>query len=82
MALAKQLISSLAAPFQPKQYVDEYRKNVERLIAEKRKGRNITPVEQPQPGKVVDIMDALKRSLEKGAKPRAKRASGRKRSAA
>ncbi len=51
MALAKQLIDSLAGPFQPRQYVDEYRKNVERLIAQKRKGREVTPVEQPEPGK-------------------------------
>jgi DNA end-binding protein Ku len=86
IALAKQLINSLAAPFQPRQYVDEYRKNVERLIAQKRKGREFTPVEQPKPGKVVDIMDALKRSLENSRKPAkaasAKRASGRKRKAA
>jgi len=86
MALAKQLINSLAAPFQPKQYVDEYRKNVERLISQKRRGREVTPVDQPKPGKVVDIMDALKRSLENSAKPAkeasAKRARGRKRKAA
>lgn len=86
MALAKQLITSLAAPFQPKQYVDEYRKNVERLIAQKRKGREVTPVEQPAHEKVVDIMDGLRRSLENSGKPAkdtgTKKANGRKRKAA
>jgi DNA end-binding protein Ku len=86
MELAKQLINSLTGPFEPRQYVDEYRKNVERLIAQKRKGRPVTPVEQPRPGKVLDIMDALKRSLENSRKPSKdsgiKRANGRKRKAA
>lgn len=86
LEMAKQLINSLAGPFQPQQYSDEYRKNVERLIAQKRKGREVTAVDQPKPEKVLDIMDALKRSLEnsrkmaKGAK--AKRSSGRKLKAA
>jgi DNA end-binding protein Ku len=68
--LAKRLIETLASPFRPEKYNDEYRKNVERLIAQKRKGSEVTPVEQPKPGRVVDIMEALKRSLESKARPR------------
>ena len=34
--LAKQLINSLASPFHPEQFEDEYRKNVEKLITTKR----------------------------------------------
>jgi DNA end-binding protein Ku len=78
--LAKRLIDMLASPFKPEQYEDEYRKNLERLIAQKRKGHEVTAVAQPKPSKVVDIMDALRRSLEapqsaktKGPKKSAKR---------
>src|SRR6185312_11788078 len=61
--LAKRLIETLVSPFRPEQYHDEYRKNVEQLIAQKRKGKKITEHEQPKPAPVVDIMDALRRSL-------------------
>lgn len=73
--LAKKLIDSLASPFKPEKYHDEYRKNVERLIAQKRKGREITPVEQPKEPNVVDILDALKKSLESKPRPTARRKS-------
>jgi DNA end-binding protein Ku len=69
MDLAKRLIDTLASPFKPEQYEDEYRKNVERLIEQKRKGRDFTPVSQPKPAPVVDILDALKRSLDTKARP-------------
>ncbi|MDP9171843.1 MAG: Ku protein [Acidobacteriota bacterium] len=76
MALAKQLIDTLASPFKPGQYKDEYRANVERLIREKRKGHEVTPVEQPKMKPVVDIMDALRQSLKsKGAGKRARKAA-------
>jgi DNA end-binding protein Ku len=69
IALAKQLIDTLASPFKPQQYKDEYKENVERLIAQKRKGHTVAPVEQPKMKPVVDIMEALRRSLESRAKP-------------
>jgi DNA end-binding protein Ku len=78
--LARRLIDTLAAPFRPEKYKDEYRENVERLLEQKRKGQKITVVEQPKTAPVVDIMDALRRSLESPAKK--KRASRRPRKAA
>jgi len=62
-ALAKNLISQLAAPFKPDQFHDRYRENVERLIEQKRNGEKITAVKQPRKAPVVDLMEALKRSL-------------------
>ena len=70
MDLATRLIDTLASPFKPELYKDEYRKNIERLIDQKRKGREVTEVSQPKPEKVVDILDALKRSLESNGTPR------------
>jgi non-homologous end joining protein Ku len=48
MDLAKRLVDTLASAFRPEKYEDEYRKNVERLIAQKRKGKKMTEVEQPK----------------------------------
>jgi DNA end-binding protein Ku len=64
--LAKKLIESLAAPFRPEQYHDEYKRRVEELIDKKRKGQKITPAkQQPRRAPVIDIMTALQQSLSK-----------------
>jgi len=64
LALAKNLIQHLAGPFQPETLHDTYRENVERLIEEKRKGQKITAVPSRKKAPVIDLMEALKRSLE------------------
>jgi DNA end-binding protein Ku len=63
LELAISLVNHLKAPFKPEQFTDTYRQNVERLIEQKRKGRKITAIEQPRKAPVIDLMDALKRSL-------------------
>ena len=53
--------------FKPENYKDEYRIRVLAMLAEKSKGQEIT-IAPPAPqrgGKVVDIMEALKRSMER-----------------
>ena len=67
MDLAKRLIVTLASPFKPEQYKDDYKKNVERLIDQKRKGKTVTVVSQPKVKPGTDIMEALKLSLERKA---------------
>jgi DNA end-binding protein Ku len=66
--LAKSLISRLSAPFKPAQFHDTYRENVEQLIEKKSKGEKIAAVRQPRRAPVVDLMEALQRSL-KSARP-------------
>lgn len=61
--LAKQLIKSLAAPFRPEQFQDEYRANVEKLIERKRAGKKVIPIRQPKTAPVGDLMRALQQSL-------------------
>ncbi|HYL65356.1 MAG TPA: Ku protein [Candidatus Methylomirabilis sp.] len=61
--LAEQLIQSLAAPFEPQKYRDEYQENVKGMIAAKLKGQEITEVAQPHMAPVIDLMEALKKSL-------------------
>jgi DNA end-binding protein Ku len=68
--LAKKLIDTLAAPFKPGQYHDEYKKNVEELIDKKRKGQKVTPIRQPKTAPVVDLMQALQQSLSRTAASR------------
>ena len=65
--LAKKLIETLAGPFKPEQFHDEYKKNVEQLIEKKQKGQKITPIKQPKQAPVIDLMQALQRSLAKTA---------------
>jgi DNA end-binding protein Ku len=79
MDLAKRLIDALDSPFRPEQYNDEYRKNIEHLIAQKRKGKKVTEHEQPKMAPVVDIMDALRRSLDRKPAARAGKKSAGKR---
>jgi len=79
--LAKTLITRLTAPFRPTQFEDTYRENVERLIEQKRKGQKVTVVKQPRRAAVVNLMDALRRSLkasEAGAKKAPRKAQPRK----
>ncbi len=65
VALARELISKKAAPFEPSKYHDSYADAMRALIAEKAKGKRIlarpSPAE-PQ-GKVVDLLEALRKSL-------------------
>ena len=61
--LAEQLIQSLAAPFEPQKYRDEYQENVRGMIQAKLKGQEITEVAQPHMAPVIDLMEALKKSL-------------------
>jgi DNA end-binding protein Ku len=70
--LADQLIQSLAAPWQPDKYRDEYQQNLRTMIDAKLKGQEVTEVAQPHLAPVIDLMEALKKSLaEKKAPPAA-----------
>lgn len=67
--MAKSLVEHLTAKFKLSEFHDTYRDNVERLIEEKKKGEKVTVVKQPRKAPVIDLMEALKKSLQ--AKPHA-----------
>jgi DNA end-binding protein Ku len=69
--LAQQLIASLAAPFQPEKYKDEYQENVRTMIDAKLQGKEVTEVAQPHMAPVIDLMEALKKSLAEKQAPAA-----------
>ena len=54
--------------FNPENYKDEYRIRVLAMLDEKSKGKEIVTNKAPAPkhGQVIDIMEALKRSMESG----------------
>jgi DNA end-binding protein Ku len=64
LKLAKVLIESAVDKFKPEQYKDTFRENLKKLIEAKAKGKETKPVPEPQVPKVVNIMEALRRSLE------------------
>jgi DNA end-binding protein Ku len=67
--LAVQLIDKKSAPFDPKKFEDHYGSALKELVEEKRKGRKVVAHEPERPagGNVVDLMEALKRSIEGSA---------------
>ena len=62
--LAMQLIDSLAAPFEPEKYRDEYQESMKALIAAKQRGQEVKATVHPTRAPVIDLMDALKKSLD------------------
>jgi DNA end-binding protein Ku len=85
VGLATQLIKHLAGPFKPEQFHDTYRENVEKLIAQKKKGVKVTTTEpEKRKAPVIDLMEALQKSLEaSGSADKApkKKAPGRRKAA-
>lgn len=81
MKLAGQLIDTLTAKFDLGKFHDEYKANVARLIEQKQKGERVTAVKTEKPARVVNILDALRKSLAENKpaerKPRAKSRRGK-----
>src|SRR6266851_3171504 len=72
--MAKALVNSLAAEWDPSKYTDQYRENLMRIIQGKVKGKKVElePATEPRQAEVVDLMERLRRSLEQsGGKARA-----------
>jgi DNA end-binding protein Ku len=68
--MARQLIQQLATDWHPEEFRDEYREKLEDLVAKKVEGQEITLAAEPEqePTKVVDLMEALKASVEQAKK--------------
>ncbi|REK10546.1 MAG: Ku protein [Actinobacteria bacterium] len=63
--MAASLIDNLTKPFEGENYVDTTREQIEELAQKKVAGEEIIAVEaSPEPTKVVDLLDALKASVE------------------
>jgi DNA end-binding protein Ku len=61
--LAKHIVNQKAGRFEPEKFEDHYETALIELINQKRSGKPITPKERPATGNVVDLMEALRRSV-------------------
>ncbi|TMC02537.1 MAG: hypothetical protein E6J30_11390 [Chloroflexi bacterium] len=73
LEMAKALIESLADRFEPQRYKDEYREAVMRVVQAKIDGEVIEAPPAPQTAKVMDLMEALRASVEAAKKSRSTR---------
>jgi DNA end-binding protein Ku len=64
IAIAEKIIEQQAGPFDPSEFNDRYEDALRELIEQKKKGKGrVVAVEEPQDTNVVDLMEALRRSL-------------------
>src|SRR5262245_31019436 len=64
LQLARQVIDSLEAPFDPETLVSEYRRDLRALLEAKLSGQEIAaPEEEPEEAPVIDLMEALRASV-------------------
>jgi DNA end-binding protein Ku len=87
--LARHIVEQKSGSFEPDKFEDQYETALVDLINRKRAGKPITPKERPRGENVVDLMEALRRSVggagaetkapeRKGAKKQRKAAAGQK----
>ncbi|MDA9535878.1 DNA repair protein [Bradyrhizobium sp. CCBAU 21362] len=86
--LAKHIVNQKAGTFDPEKFEDQYETALIELINQKRAGKPIVPKERPRGENVVDLMEALRRSVggaaaetatpKKAAKKPRKAAAGQK----
>lgn len=84
--MARNLVQQLSADFEPDKFKDEYRMAIKKLAKQKVAGKEIvvSTEEEEEPAGVIDLMEALKASVEQAKKGtgRARKSTGRKKTAA
>jgi DNA end-binding protein Ku len=75
--MAESLIENLTSSFNPEEYHDDYREGLLQVVEKKVAGEEIEVIPEAEPSKVVDLMEALKASVQAttAKKPAAKRAA-------
>ena len=75
--MAKSLIENLSGAFKPEKYDDEFRRELLKLLRAKAKGKELPEPKQEEEAEVVDLMAALRESVERSKKQQ----NGKKRTA-
>lgn len=71
--MATELVRTMSGPWEPKSYEDTYQKQVRELVKAKESGKKPKAVAEPaEPTKVIDLADALQRSMERAGGRKAK----------
>lgn len=83
MAMAESYIETLAGDFEPDEYTDQYREALLEVIDAKKEGAVAVEQteEEPEEGKVVDLMEALRQSVEQAKESRAAGSKAKKETA-
>jgi DNA end-binding protein Ku len=72
LEIAKKIIEQQEAKFNPAEFKDRYEDALRELIQRKMKGQPVVTTQEPEEeGKVIDLMEALKKSLKGGGRKRA-----------
>jgi len=85
MDLAKHIVETKSGHFDPEKFEDHYEAALKELIEKKSKGIKIEAPRERAPAKVINLMDALRRSVKEERQPgrkqqtkRSKRIEGQK----
>ena len=67
--MAKMLIENMTKPFEPAAFKDKYQEKLRNAIMKKIQGQEIVAVDTSGPSNVIDLMEALQKSLELSGSP-------------
>ena len=79
LELASQIVEPRSCHFEPEKFEDEYEDALKELLKKKKAGEKIEAPKERAPAKVINLMDALRRSVEaeRGGKREAASAKAR-----
>jgi DNA end-binding protein Ku len=77
LELASHIVQTKAGHFDPSKFDDRYEDALKELIKKKQEGKPIEPPERREPAKVINLMDALRRSVEASGAGGSAKAKGR-----
>jgi DNA end-binding protein Ku len=77
LELASHIVDTKAGHFDPSKFEDQYEDALKELLKKKQEGKTIDQPERPKPTNVVNLMDALRRSIEASGTPTSHKAKGR-----
>lgn len=63
LAMAEKLIEGMEERFEPEKYKDEFQEKLKALIDDKIAGKAVEKPKEEKPGKIIDLMEALKASI-------------------
>ena len=78
LELATHIVKTKVGHFKPERFEDQYENALKDLIRKKQSGKPIEAPERREPAKVINLMDALRRSVAAEKKPPAGRTTARK----
>lgn len=64
IAMAEMLVDNMTRPFDESEHVDRTRERIQELVEMKKEGQEIVVLDTPEPTKVIDLLEALKASVE------------------